>query len=285
MSTSGSDKGSKPQSAKDRRDKAAAARAAQEASEKRRDRTIKIIGGVAVLVIVGAIVGGAFWQSHSSSTSNGTSIALPTPNPDAALPKGVVNSGDNAYAVPYGTAPTTAPVLQLWEDFQCPACAAVEKANGQGIEELATSGQAQLFWRPTAFLDAKLSADNTKAGAPSSSMRAIAAWGCAIDAGKTAEFHNVVFANQPTPEGAGYTEAALLDFGKQSGISGDAYTTFEKCVKDGTYLGWAVNSLQMFNDKAIPGTPAGFLNGTEVPNEVLADKAKLDAAVAAAAKK
>ncbi|CAB4952857.1 MAG: thioredoxin domain-containing protein [Actinobacteria bacterium] len=281
MSANSQGKSQKPVSAKDRRDKAAAARAAQEAAEKRRDRMIKIVGGLGVLVVVGAIIGGAVWQSRSNSSANGSTV-LPSPNPDAPLPKGVVNSGENAYAVPYGNAPATAPLLQVWEDFQCPACKSLEDANGQGIEELATSGKARLFWRPTAFLDPKLAVDNLKNKAPDSSHRAIAAWGCAIDAGKSAEYHDIAYKNQPAIEGTGYTSAALLDFGKQSGISGDAYTTFETCVNDGTYLGWAVNSLKAFNDAAVPGTPAGYLNGTEIQSDVLSDKAKLDELVAGA---
>ena len=72
------------------------------------------------------------------------------------MPKGVVNSGDYAYAIPAGQMKADTPVLQVWEDPQCPACAAVEKANGAGIEELATTGKVQLYYRPTAFLDTKL---------------------------------------------------------------------------------------------------------------------------------
>lgn len=270
----------------DRRAKAAAARAEQEAAEKRRDRMIKVVGGLAVLVVVGAIIGGAVWQSRGSGSSD-ASVALPSPNPDAPLPKGVVNSGDNAFAVPFpaNSASDKVPLLQIWEDFQCPSCQALEAANGQNIEQLATDGKARLYWRPTAFLDERLLPDNTKNNAPNSSHRAIAAWGCAIDAGKTREYHDLLYANQPATEGVGFTQAQLLDFGKQAGISGDAYTTFETCVKDGTYLGWAVNSLQAFNDAAVPGTPAGFINGTEVKPDVLADKAKLEAALAEAAKK
>jgi len=267
-------------SAKDRRDKAAAARAAQDAAEKRRDRMIKIIGGLAVIAVVGAIIGLSIWQKNSKTPTSAD--GLPVASADAALPKGVVNSGDYAYGVPFGTGAATAPKMTLWEDFQCPSCNSLEQANGTTIESLAETGKTQFYWRPTAFLDARLGAENKANGAPNSSHRAIAAWGCAIDAGKTREYHDIVYKNQPSTEGTGYTEAQLLDFGKQAGITGDAYTTFEQCVKDGKYLGWAVNSTKAFTDAAVPGTPAGFLNGTEIKSDVLADKAKLEALVAAA---
>jgi len=282
MSSNGKSGKGKTPSAKDRRERAAAARAAQEAAERRRDRTIKVVGGIAVLAIVAIIVGGAVWQSRSSSTASD----IPAPDPNAPVPTGVVSTGENAWAVPVpGTAPETAPLLQVWEDPQCPACAAMEAANGAGIVELATSGKARVFWRPTAFLDASLAKPNAANNAANSSHRAIAAWGCAIDAGKSVEFHQLMFANQPEPEGTGWTEAALIDLGQQAGVSGDALTTYTSCVQSNTYLAWAANSLQAFGEGGIQQTPTGILDGTALDNSVLADKAKLDAAVAEAAKK
>ena len=271
------------ESQKDRRRAAAEARAAQQAAEARRDRMIKIIGGLAVVLVVGGIVGGAWWASRSSSSGT-ASPTLPAPNPDAAVPKGVEKTGENAWGVPLGTPKTGAPLLQVWEDFQCPACKLVEDANGAGIEELGVSGSAQLIYRPTGFLDADLAKDNAANGNPNSSHRAIAAWGCAIDAGKTAEYHNTIFANQPTKEGTGFSTQQLLDFGTTAGISGDAFTTFSQCVNDQKYLEWAVNATQEMTTAGVTGTPTGFLAGQKLDNAVLADKAKLDEAVAAATK-
>ena len=272
------------ESQKDRRRAAAEARAAQQAAEARRDRMIKIIGGLAVVLVVGGIVGGAWWASRNSSSGGTASPTLPAPNPDAAVPKGVEKTGDNAWGVPLGTPNAGAPLLQVWEDFQCPACKLMEDANGSGIEALGVSGAAQLIYRPTGFLDANLEKDNVANGTPNSSHRAIAAWGCAIDAGKTTEYHNVVFANQPTKEGTGYTQQTLLDFGTQAGITGDAFTTFSQCVNDQKYLEWSVNATQEMATAGVTSTPTAFLAGQKLDNAVLADKAKLDEAVAAATK-
>ena len=272
------------ESQKDRRRAAAEARAAQQAAEARRDRLIKIIGGLAVVLVVGGIVGGAWWASRNASNNATPAPTLPAPNPDAAVPKGVEKTGENAWGVPLGTPKAGAPLLQVWEDFQCPACKLVEDANGDGIEELGLSGAAQLIYRPTGFMDAGLEEDNVANGNPNSSHRAIAAWGCAIDAGKTAEYHNTIFANQPTKEGTGFSTQQLLDFGTTAGITGDAYTTFSQCVNDQTYLEWAVNSTQEMTTAGVTATPTGFLAGQKLDNAVLADKAKLDEAVAAATK-
>lgn len=258
-----------------RRERAAAARNAAQASEKRRERTVRIIGAVTVLAVVVGIIAIAVIARNSSDAAN--QVTRVEPDPNAPLPEGVLGADSEwAFGVPYGTAAETAPVLELWEDFQCPACGSLEAINGAGIQTLATDGKVRLVWRPTAFLDNNLG--NT------SSAEAIAAWGCAIDAGKTAEYHDVIYANQPTTEGAGYTEEQLLGFAEESGISGVPLEEFNTCVTSGRYLGWAVNSTQAFYDAQIQGTPAGFLNGEQLDGAQLADQAGLEQRIADATK-
>lgn len=266
------------ESQKTTRARAAEARAKAEAQQRRRDTRNRILGGIVVVALIGLIFGGVWWSKRDAGTGSSTS---PTADPNAALPKGV---DPVTYGVPFGTGTDAVPQLQLWEDFQCPACKLVEDANGAGIEELGLSGAAQLIYRPTGFLDAGLEKDNVANGNPNSSHRAIAAWGCAVDAGKTAEYHNTIFANQPTKEGTGFSTQQLLDFGTTAGISGDAFTTFSQCVNDQKYLEWAVNATQEMTTAGVTGTPTGFLAGQKLDNAVLADKAKLDEAVAAATK-
>jgi protein-disulfide isomerase len=187
---------------------------------------------VTVVVVVLGIIGVAVYAKSSSSSSSASgSTSTATADPSAPSPKGALPAtDDHAYGITYGTA-TNVPVLAIWEDFQCPACDQVEKANGAGIESLADSGKIQLVWRPTTFLDNNLKND--------SSSRAAAAWGCAVDAGKAKEYHNTVFANQPSQEGAGYTDDQLIQFATDSGITGTALDTFKSCFAAKTYLGWA----------------------------------------------
>lgn len=253
--------GKQRESAKSTREKAAAARAAAEAAEKRRERTVRIVGAAGVLAVVGVIIGGAVFFNSTSNSGGGV-------DPGAALPK-TVYPADAAipFGVPVGTATESAPVLTLWEDFQCPACGKLEQLNGKGIQQIAEEGLVRLVYRPTTFLDGNLRND--------ASARAVSAWGCAIDQGKTLEFHDWVFANQPTEEGTGWTNEQFKQFGADVGITGDAKATFDSCVDDGTYLGWAKNSTAAFNSDGVQGTPAGYLNGTLVPTAVLSDDAQL----------
>lgn len=268
------------QAAKNRRDRAAAARDAANADERRRERLVRIVGAVTVVAVVVGIIGVALVARNSSS--GGDAIAAPSADPNAALPATVLPTDDERrYGVPYGTATPDAPVLEIWEDFQCPACAAVEQANGENIAALAESGKIQLVWRPATFLDrVNLGA---AAAVANSSSRATAAWGCAIDAGATREYHDLLYANQPATEGEGWTDEQLTGFGAEAGLSGAALDEFTQCVADGTYLGWAANSGAAFQEDGIAGTPYAILNGVEVPTEILADQASLEALVDKAA--
>jgi protein-disulfide isomerase len=261
----------------DRRAKAEAARNAANAGEKKRERITRIVGAVVVIVVVLGIIGVAVIARNSSSdASGGGGTSSATADPNAPAPAGTFPT-DNpyAYGVPFNNA-TNVPVVEIWEDFQCPACQALEKANGAGIEKLASEGKIQLIWRPTTFLDRNLQND--------SSVRASAAWGCAVDAGKTKEYHDTIFANAPATEGDGFTDAQLLSFATTAGITGAELDTFTSCLDAGTYQPWALNSTQVFYDANIPGTPLVKINGTEIDPSIVADQAKFEQAVADATK-
>lgn len=259
---------------KDRRERAAAARAAAQAGEKRRERTVRIIGALAVVAVVAGIIGVAVYARNTEGSVTGVEVV--EPDPSAAVPEGVLGADSEwAFGVPYGTGGDNVPVLEVWEDFQCPACAALEEANGAGIAELAETGVARLIWRPTAFLDRNLGND--------ASNRAIGAWGCAIDQGFAREFHDAVYANQPEIEGDGWPNEDLVALGEQVGIAGEQLDAFTQCVNNGDYRVWAANATQAFDQESIPGTPFARINGVEIDNATLADKAALLAALTAAA--
>lgn len=268
----------KDRETKSTRDKAAAARAEQVAKEKRRERTVRIIGAVGVIVAVLAIIGVAVFASRSGDSSANGGTPMPAPDPNAAIPTGVYGAdGVVPWGVPVGNAPETAPLLEIWEDFQCPACGSLEELNGAGIQSLGQDGKVRLVWRPTAFLDNNLGNN--------SSAAAINAFGCAIDAGKTVEYHDAIFANQPTVEGEGWTNEQFVSFAEQAGITGVPLEQFNECLVSNKYLGWAANSTQAFYDGNVEGTPRGYLNGTPIDGAQLADQATLEKLVEEAAAK
>jgi protein-disulfide isomerase len=252
---------------KSTKEKAAAARAAAAKEEKARQRRTNLLIGGGLLVVIALIVGGVVFASNQNKDQTNAST-LPPVDPSAALPTTVLGSDSPLkYGVPFGTAAGTTSTVQVWEDFQCPICGDFEKAQGQQIQQLAADGKIYLVYRPASFLDKNLPQSNI------SSARATAAWGCAIDGGVAEEYHNVVFANQPAKEGDGFTDAQLLDFGKQAGLTGAAYDSFASCFEKKTYFGWTANSAGAFIDSGVPGTPNVQIDGTEIPSDQLGNAA------------
>ena len=257
--------------------KAAAAAARQEAAaiEQKRQRKIRLIGGAVVVVVMAALIAIPVLTNRDA--------VVPT---DAALPAGVTT---DTYGVKVGSAWTAAdadnvPILQIWEDFQCPACARFEEASGAAIQALIDAGKVRVEYRPTIFLDKNLLSSNTAAGNPNSSQRASMAFGCSVDAGAEEKYHLGVFAAQPADEGTGFSTETLISVAESSGITGDALDTFTECLTSEKYAGWVANSYDAFDSEGVSSTPTGFLNGTELTGDVLFDPAQLTAAIEAATK-
>lgn len=243
----------KNESPKTTREKAAEARATAQAAERRRERMIRIVGGIAVVAVVGVILAIGITQSGNNDT--------PAPSADSALPTGI--TADNGYGFQVNTA-ADAPTVEIFEDFQCPACANLENQFGPLIQKEATDGNIQLTYHPMVFLDNNLQTDH--------SLRAANAFGCAITGGVGEQFHNAVYANQPANEGDGWTDEQLKQFGTDSGLTGEAQTAFDKCVDEGTYNGWAQLSNDASFERGISGTPTIFVNGKELKNDAFASE-------------
>ena len=265
----------KAKSAKEAKEAAARAREAAKSAERARERKIRLIVGAVVVVVVGLLAAIPIYAGLNQG---------PETNANAALPAGVTS---DTYGVKVGSAWDAAdadsiPLLQIWEDFQCPACAKMEAQSRAKITELVDAGKIRLEFRPTIFLDENLKNDNLAAGNPDSSLTASMAFGCAVDAGKAKEFHANVFLNQPATEGEGFSEATLSAIAEAVGISGDALTTFNDCLSSKKYESWVNNSYDAFSKEGVTSTPTAFLNGKELTGEVLFDPAALAAAIEAA---
>lgn len=266
--------GKENKGAKAARAAAAQARAAAESDLRARDRKIRLIGGGVVVIIMAALLAIPLLQGRADG---------PTTDTSAALPMGVTA---DTYGVKIGSAWTAAnaesiPKLQIWEDFQCPACKSMEEVTGSLIEQLANEGKIRLEYRPTIFLDENLKALNTAAGNPNSSLYASMAFGCAVDAGKGLEFHRSIFQAQPLNEGTGFSISDLTAIAAIAGVSDSA--AFTDCLSTKKYEGWVNNSYDAFSKEGVSSTPTGFLNGVELTPEVLRDPTALQAAVEEAA--
>jgi len=240
---------SRPESKRAARERLAAERAREAQARQRRERWIRTVAAVAVVMLVVGL--GVLWQVNRTKV-----------DPGAARPSGVADVGGG---ITVGTAAASAPVVDLYEDFQCPVCGEFEAAAGATLREMASTDEARLVYHPLSFLGEE-------------SVRAANAFGCAADAGKAQQFHDALFANQPPEHSGGYRTADLIKAGEQVGITGGNFAT---CVNDGTYNGWVRQVARAGDDKGVTQTPTVFVGGKELAREAYTADG-LKAAVAAA---
>ena len=171
------------------------------------------------------------------------------------VPLGGRPDGDGVVLYPDVAAQPGAATVDIYEDFQCPYCARFERLNGTAVKSLAREGRVIVVVHLMTFLDENFGNDSSRRAAN-------AAFG-ASDAGRFAEFHSTVFANQPG-EGAGYTDDDLLAFGQQAGIEGAALDTLRSVVSDATYADYVAATEQSAENNGVQGTPGFFVNGRQV---------------------
>ena len=187
---------------------------------------IVIAAVVAVLAIV-AVVGGVVW-SQVSATKEAKGDGNATP---AGATMGTAYTAF-ADATPKAGAPT----VEVFEDFQCPACQQAEGILGSTLAELAQAGDIKLQYHVLNFLDRKLGNDG-------SVLAANGAF-CAAEDGKFQEFHDAAYLNQPT-EGSGWTVAGLKKLAEGAGLSGAALDTWQTCVEVGSTPTTSTRSTRM----------------------------------------
>ncbi len=245
------------------------ARAAKiQAAAKPRGGPNKIVVATVVAVLAIVAVVAAVLISSGSKEKQASSGGSAVPTGASGMGAGIVaNSGV--------TLVSGAPTLDVYEDFQCPACGMLEKSMGSDIRELGSSGQVKLVYHVLSFLDANLGND--------SSVRSANAAACAADAGVFQAYHDAVFAGQPQQEGTGYTDDQLVSFAKQAGLSGDRLTTWQTCYSDRAHNQYVVSVQEQSGRDGITGTPTLKLNGTTLDTASLSP-ATLASAVKAATK-
>lgn len=189
-----------------------------------------VIGMVVLVVAVGA----------------GISIAQNKSSSSAALPSSV--SQENGYGVTFNGSLTNVPVIDIWEDFQCPICQRFESLNGKYIEKIITEKTAKVVFHPLSFIGAE-------------SVAAANAAACASDENKFLGFHQAVYTNQPAENSGVMTNEFLIGLGAGVGITSEKFKT---CVNTAAYSNWVTNVATDGGKNKINSTPTVFINGKEI---------------------
>jgi protein-disulfide isomerase len=215
-----------------------------------------VIGVLVVALVIGIIV-----QSSRSKSENSKVVT-----PKHALgPDDSEIEGDQAAPV----------LLQEFADFQCPSCKAFHDAFGSTVDDLVAEKKIRFAYTYFPFIGDE-------------SVRAAAAAVCAGDQDKFFPYSDILYTNQASENSGFLTTNRLVSFGKDAGITGSAFTTFEKCVRAGTYEGFVLRSADNASKQGIHQTPTLLVTGpngktSELTAAQLSSPAQFEQAISDAA--
>jgi protein-disulfide isomerase len=195
-----------------------------------RNLVIAVVIGVVLIMLVPTIL-----SKQSDST--------------AAIPASV--STEDGYGIVFNKELTGVPFIEIYEDFQCPACARFESISGEYIEDLITSKKAKVAFHTLSFLGGE-------------SQLAANAAACSADQGKFVQFHKTLFANQPSENSGAWTSSYFSTLGLGLGISSPDY---DKCISSNKYMGWVKNVAEEGAKRNINSTPTVLINGKEIDRD------------------
>jgi protein-disulfide isomerase len=144
----------------------------------------------------------------------------------------------------------TAPVtLEVYADFQCPACGQFDRTSLKEIEDkYVKAGKVRVVFNHYAFIGDE-------------STRAAEASECANDQGKFWEYADTLFNNQAGENQGAFADAKLEGFAQQLGLNMDQFKT---CMGNRTHLAKIQTSTQNGSQRGINSTPTLFINGQMV---------------------
>jgi protein-disulfide isomerase len=200
------------------------------------------LGGVLVVLLV--VLNRGQGSSAEATPSTTTSTGATTPTAPIAVP--LVHSPiDLAHGRSLGSA--DAPVqLDLWADFQCPACDAFAGSVApELVKRYIRPGKARLTFHDMAYLG------NESLGAAISAR-------CAERQGKFWEYHDLLFANQAPENSGAFTKERSRQFASKLDLDLDAFTA---CFEDTSIEDGVLAEAKQGIDQGITETPTLYVNG------------------------
>jgi protein-disulfide isomerase len=184
---------------------------------RRRRRIRALAAGAGALVLAAAAAVGIIASRH-----DGHAPIPPAPFGYQGPYAPVTFNADNT--VTMARPGVSAPVLNVYEDFQCPACRTFEGSDGAVIQQLAEQGKVKVVYYVYTLYPSQPQLAN--------SVRAWAAARCAPPS-RWVKYHNELYANQPAQTAsAGFPVVQLIRLGKDAGITSHA---FAQCVQSQQY--------------------------------------------------
>ncbi|WP_017573552.1 DsbA family protein [Nocardiopsis halotolerans] len=167
----------------------------QREKEKRsaqRRKTLLVVGAAVVVVLLVVGIGYAILTADRRSGEYEGALAPTTLQQDGS----VVMAREGVEA----------PVVEVYVDYQCPACRQFELLNSGVLKENAAQGEAIVHYRPVSIFAQQ------PVPVSSNSLRAGAAARAAADHDRFVQYTDILFQNQPTERTVGFTVDELKEW-------------------------------------------------------------------------
>ncbi|RPI87799.1 MAG: DsbA family protein [Chloroflexi bacterium] len=199
---------------------------------------IAVIGGV-VLLLVGLIVLPPILQSIRDARAPVGEIVQITPFP-------YPESDGKTMGDP------NAPVrIDVYEDFQCPACGNYStNTERQIIEEYIETGEVYYVYHHFPFID-DISVSKESDQAANASM-------CAAEQGRFWDYHDILFTNWSGENEGAFRDNRLLAFAEELDLDMDQ---FEACFDENRYEDVVNEDIASARSLGVDSTPSVFVNG------------------------
>ncbi|GIH94986.1 DsbA family protein [Planobispora siamensis] len=246
------------------RDSAREKMKAQREAERRQEQRKRIATIVTVAVVAVVAIGAGWWFSARSSESEQTTTALAP----------ITQAADGSIVM--AKAGVDKPVIDVYEDFQCPACKSLEEVSGPTLKNLAAEGRAKVVFHTVTIFGKETGVIHAN------SVRGAAAARCVPAGPAWMTFHDRLYKEQPTEGAEGFAIDDLIAWGKEAGVTDPG---FETCVRNQQHANaHLTQSDQTLKAAQLQGTPTLKLNGTDVEQETAFNPSALRQAVLDAAK-
>jgi protein-disulfide isomerase len=221
------------------RDKLAEQRARDVQREKRRNMTLITGGAVVGLALV---VGIGVWAVNSGEDKTAKATAYTGP----LAPVTRESTGAITMAKPG----VTTPLLEIFEDFQCPICKTFESTSGATIKKLAAQGEAKVVYWPFQLFQQQPLSGNSRRAANAALCTPTAQW---------VSYHDTLYKNQPAEGTTGFSNSSLVGWGKDLGVTGSAFAACVDKQQKATQLDQMTKTAT--GTRGVQGTPTVYLNG------------------------
>lgn len=208
----------------------------QRAKRQRQQRVTLIIGATVVAIVIAAFL---ILPSLLEAMTPVGEITVVTPKSRPMV-------DGSALGVP------EAPVLvEVWEDFQCPACRDYsQNIEPRIVDDYVANGTVRYVFRQFPFIDNRVASKESDDAANASL--------CAAEQGLFWEYHDMLFANWKNENAGAFSNKRLMAFAEALQID---MTQFEQCFDQKRYQTQIDQDIAAGEQAGVTGTPSVAVNG------------------------